>query len=129
MISVLIKSAERYSLAEEKIVKVVKRILAEKQIEDVEVSVAFVSPNKIRTLNQKYRGFNKPTSVLSFPQGQVYPPIRRGTPKGKLILGDVVVCPSMAKKQKLEVLDLVIHGIRNLLSEISTPEDLSAQLG
>ncbi len=40
------------------------------------LSVAFVSPKKIRALNKQYRGIDAPTDVLSFPysktEGEIY---------------------------------------------------------
>jgi len=70
-----------------------------------EISVVFVSSNKIKEINKKYRRKNRPTDVLSFGE-----------------LNEVFVCPQIVKKQaKLlkipfnsELTRVVIHGILHL---------------
>jgi probable rRNA maturation factor len=39
----------------------------ERGIEDAEISLSFVSPDEIRTLNKTHRGIDEVTDVLSFP--------------------------------------------------------------
>lgn len=117
MISVLIKSAEDFGLKKREVADWAKKNLAKRQQDNCELSIIFVKPEKIRFLNKIYRGIDKPTSILSFSQGQA-------TPQGILMLGDVVICPSEAKRLNLSVESLIDHGISNLLSEISTPESL-----
>ncbi len=75
------------------------------------VSISFVSRSEMKKLNKKYRKKNKPTDVLSFSMNE-----------GKL-LGDVVICPSIAKVNavkygstfRLEIARLVVHGLLHLL--------------
>ena len=69
-----------------------------------EFGLVFVSPQKMRQLNKKYRDQDKSTNVLSFEEG------------------DVVLCPKVieteAKKygftQKNWMTRLVVHGILDL---------------
>mgnify|MGYP001598967753 FL=1 len=64
----------------------------------------FVSSKRIAELNKKYRGKSGPTNVLSFDSG------------------DVVICPSVVKKQaeklgftqKKWMTQLIVHGILHL---------------
>jgi probable rRNA maturation factor len=75
------------------------------------VSISFVSRSEMKKLNKKYRHRNKPTDVLSFSMKE-----------GKL-LGDVVICPSVAKVNAVkygstfrsEIARLVVHGLLHLL--------------
>jgi len=78
---------------------------------DQTVSLAFVSPQKIKKLNFIYRGKNKATDVLSFIISE------------KNMLGEIIVCPKIARKQadffkhslKKELSKLFIHGYLHLL--------------
>lgn len=65
-----------------------------------DLSVVFVSENKIRSLNKKYRKINKPTDVLSFSLSKN--------------LGEILICKKIAQKKKNPVLFLVIHGMLHL---------------
>lgn len=75
------------------------------------VSISFVSKGEMRKLNRKHRKKDKPTDVLSFSMNE-----------GRL-LGDVVICPSVAKANaarygttfRSETARLVVHGLLHLL--------------
>jgi probable rRNA maturation factor len=75
------------------------------------VSISFVKRGAMKKLNSAYRKKDMPTDVLSFNMNE-----------GKL-LGDVVVCPSVAKMNarkynvsfNAEIARLVAHGILHLL--------------
>jgi len=88
------------------------RKLAKKVIKkDWKVSVSFVKKGAMKKLNREYRKKDRPTDVLSFNMNE-----------GKL-LGDVVVCPSVAKANarkynvsfNAEIARLVAHGLLHLL--------------
>ncbi|MFA5126698.1 MAG: rRNA maturation RNase YbeY [Patescibacteria group bacterium] len=76
-----------------------------------DVSLALVSDKEIRSLNKVYRRHNKVTDVLSFAW------------QDKNFLGEVVICPTQAKRQAIqqqhslskELKILTIHGILHLL--------------
>ena len=81
-----------------------------------------VGERKIKELNNKYLGKNEVTDVLSF--SQMDPPSPEASEgQGEMVLGDVVVCYSVAKKQAIKmnkILDeeiefLVLHGVLHLL--------------
>jgi len=75
------------------------------------VSLSFVSKERIKKLNRKYRRKNKPTDVLSFSMREGY------------LLGDVVICSKVARSNakkfgsslKAEIARLFIHGTLHLL--------------
>jgi probable rRNA maturation factor len=110
---------------------------AERVVPDVEMSLLFVDEPTIAELNERFLGYEGPTDVLSFPTDDELPPAGRqpdqggrgpgspadpGDPPG--VLGDVVVCPSVAGRQAAErggALDdelslLVVHGVLHLLN-------------
>lgn len=122
MISILIKSAKKFTLDEEKIKSWASNSLKKHGLDNVELSLSFVKPEEIQVLNRKYRKLDKATSVLTFFQGQA-------TPEKTLLLGDVVICPVEAKKKNLSIEFLIEHGIKNLLSEIPITKSLRVGFG
>lgn len=86
---------------------VAKRALKGENRKKMDLSIAFVSKDRIREFNKKYRKQNKPTDVLSFGEG----------------LNEIVICLSEVKKNakkyqstfKKELARVLIHGISNLL--------------
>lgn len=124
MNSILIKSARNFGLDEELLKIWTEKLLKKYKLDNCELSLFFVGPEKIRVLNRQYRNLDEPTSVLTFFQGQVYPEFNRGTPEKILLLGDIVICPFVAKKRNLSIKFLIEHGIRNLLSEIPPTKSL-----
>lgn len=114
---------------------------------DLEVNIAFVSRREIKKLNKSFRGFDKVTDVLSFPTmvndcnnltGKVENSnfskiivktiskeknhLDMNVLTGNLILGDIYICLSKAKKQareyghsaNREVAYLAVHGLLHL---------------
>lgn len=89
---------------------------------DSEMSLMFIEPEAMERLNEQWMGETGPTDVLSFPMDELRPgrPDAR-TPAG--LLGDVVVCPSVARVQAAaaghtlsdELQLLVTHGMLHLL--------------
>ena len=73
-------------------------------------TIAFVSDRNIRKLNQQFRGVDKPTDVLSFPNDE---------PDN---LGDVAISVETAAKQAKEnglslndeIAQLILHGLLHL---------------
>jgi probable rRNA maturation factor len=76
-----------------------------------EFSVVFITDEKIRKFNRNYRGFDKPTDVLSFPGEGEY-------------LGDILISSETAYNQSRKsstltfesnVHRLVLHGLLHLM--------------
>ena len=102
---------------------------------EAEVSLLFVDEEAIAALNERFLERAGPTDVLAFPvEDDPLPPGRfpdmGGTGPGSevndeppLLLGDVVVCPSVAARNALErsiayedeIALLVVHGLLHLL--------------
>ena len=76
-----------------------------------ELSLAFVNDAEIQTLNREYRHKDKPTNVLSFPDGGPAP-----------LLGDIVLAFETVQREAAEksvplenhVTHLIIHGFLHL---------------
>jgi probable rRNA maturation factor len=87
--------------------KIAKSVLKKEGKGGLELSVVSVGPERMKTLNKKYRKKNKVTDVLSFPYD--------GS-------GEIVLCPKEIKKNakkfksgfKKELARALIHGILHL---------------
>ncbi len=113
-----------------KVAKVAALTLARLGVGDRELNVTFVASRAIRTLNREFRGKDKATDVLSFPQEEfaqplkVRPAAKRKTPAGgpPQALGDVVISlPEALRNARAigqgldrEVAFLLVHGILHL---------------
>lgn len=83
-------------------------------IADKEITISFVTPNRIKELNKEYRGKDYVTDVLSFNIEDEFAPG---------ILGDIIICPHRALTQADEIgntLDeemvfLTMHGLLHLI--------------
>lgn len=100
---------------------------------DISMSLSFVTPDEIKSLNNQYRNVDEVTDVLSFPAvdnperkvldvnafttDSLYPET------GKLNIGDVIICLDRAREQaaeyghslKRELCFLSLHGLLHLL--------------
>ena len=90
-------------------------------LKDCELSVTYVSSEKMRSMNNSFRGKNNPTDVLSFPAAP-----------NALIIGDIAICLDVAKSQaeeyghslERELAFLTVHGFLHLLGyNHENPED------
>ncbi len=93
----------------------------------IEISVTLTNDNAMKKINCEWRGKNKPTNVLSFPQIDIMQDgFKREHVVGKkstLLLGDVVLsfetihreAKAEQKTLKAHVSHMVIHGVLHLL--------------
>jgi len=100
---------------------IIKKVLQHLKVDDkTEISVLFTDDKFIRSLNNKYRGIDKATDVLSFSlqEGAVKSP---ETERDKL-LGDIIISVETAQRQadnlnhslEKELTVLLIHGLLHL---------------
>lgn len=83
---------------------------------DVNISILLTSDRKIQVLNTQYRHKNKPTNVLSFPNGE-------RDEEGRVMLGDIALAWETIEREAVEqdkplanhVAHLVVHGTLHLL--------------
>ncbi|MBW8296998.1 rRNA maturation RNase YbeY [Sphingopyxis sp.] len=90
----------------------------------VEVAVRLTDDAEVQTLNRDFRGKDKPTNVLSFPQ--VQDDLLEGlanSDDGEILLGDIVLaretCAREAEGKAISIADhathLIVHGTLHLV--------------
>lgn len=95
-------------------------LVLEKERRRAALSIAFVGPDRIRRLNQAWKGHDRPTDVLAFSLPE---------PGGRLT-GDIYICRAVAAREAIgrgipvaeELIRLVIHGTLHVLG-YDHPED------
>jgi probable rRNA maturation factor len=99
-----------------------------------ELSVMLVDPKAMEELHIRYMGEDGPTDVLAFPQDDAMDPSApdSGEDDPTVLLGDVVLCPDVARRQaakaghpmEREMHLLCTHGILHLLGyDHAEPEE------
>lgn len=89
---------------------------------NTDVSLTFVTDEKIHTLNREYRGIDKPTDVLSFECDNVPFEDEDFNDALEYELGDIVIASEVALRQteefattfEEEITLLVVHGLLHL---------------
>lgn len=93
-------------------------------LEQTAISLTMVSEEEIKDINREYRGIDKVTDVLSFPQfDNVYAELNPNDKAGEILLGDVIIAEEVAEKQakefghsfEREILYLFCHSILHLI--------------
>lgn len=90
----------------------------------IEISVKLSDNDEVQTLNKAYRGKDKPTNVLSFPQ--IQPDLLEtlaNTDDGEALLGDIILAFETCRDEALakdiplsrHVTHLIVHGTLHLL--------------
>ena len=142
MITVLLDNRTEEALPEEEYISCATYVLQQASLQrDVELALSLVSAQEMQDLNHQYRGIDEPTDVLSFPcdgfdemplsasqNGQSLSAYQDGqafsaSQDGIIVLGDVVIAPSVAREHALEFEStfddemslMIIHGILHLL--------------
>ncbi|NUM87604.1 MAG: rRNA maturation RNase YbeY [Bdellovibrionales bacterium] len=116
-----------------------RRVPGAAALADAELSVVLTTDARIRAVNRRWRGKDRPTDVLSFPQMTVKELLRLGVQarsgrRSPWCLGDVVISLERAKEQAVEhgrtyrqeLRALLVHGVVHLLGydhEISPREE------
>lgn len=105
--------------------KIIREILKEEGIkEQVDISVVFLGPGRMREVNKRYRGKNRVTDVLSFPEIEIiFQGLKVGPKKVMKGLGEILICPRVLKKNakifnssfERELSRVLVHGILHLL--------------
>ncbi|TYB31405.1 MAG: rRNA maturation RNase YbeY [Candidatus Mcinerneyibacterium aminivorans] len=94
---------------ENKLINIYTKLSKDFDIEKSEVSLFFTDNSEIKEINQKYRGINKATDVISFPLKDNYDDI----------LGEIIISYEKAKQQskntETELSHLFVHGMLHLL--------------
>jgi probable rRNA maturation factor len=102
-----------------------------------ELCIKLVDEDTIANLNQQWMGKEGPTDVLAFPMDELRPGLVNEEPEDG-VLGDLVLCASVAERQAQEAghaaadeIDLLtVHGILHLLGyDHAEPEEHREMFG
>lgn len=102
------------------LVALARHVLTARRVpDDMEVAVLLVDEPTIQALNRQHMDKDRPTDVLAFPIDEP----GESPPDTPAILGDVVICPTVAAAQapglsrstQEELQVLTVHGILHLL--------------
>ena len=94
-----------------------------------EISITFMKPEEIRTLNHEYRDVDEATDVLSFPME-----INANENMPVLMLGDIVICPEEVERlhpelESREAMCLMIaHSFLHLLGYDHDTDDKQIEM-
>ncbi|MGB4704991.1 MAG: rRNA maturation RNase YbeY [Candidatus Saccharicenans sp.] len=113
---VIINKLKKNPVPLNRLKQLLEKLCRSYRVQRAEVVLTLVGRRAIHSLNRRYRHKDRPTDVLSFPIGE------KG-PDGKFYLGDIIICPEVARKQarqqghsllrEMEI--LTIHGFLHLL--------------
>jgi len=139
-INVLIDEGLEEYLEESWLQSVAEQVLvAQEAGAGVEVGLVIATQERVRQLNQSYRGEDEPTDVLAFSAveeiGADFPPFVQ-PPDGVLHLGEVIISYPQAVVQaeehrhsvKREIAILIIHGVLHLLGYEHDKPELECQM-
>ncbi len=112
----IINRQKKYKINKKRHKGLLERLVHQYQLDNPEITLAFVNNETIKELNQKFLKKNAPTDVLSFPVGE------RGA-DGKYYLGDIIISVQKALDQSVaenhslerELEILIIHGFLHLM--------------
>jgi probable rRNA maturation factor len=124
----------QFEIQAESIDRLSRAICAGLGLPDYEVSWDFIDQDEMKSLNQQYRGKDRSTDVLSFPQEEWEEPLHFQAPQWPLadaapsedepphMLGDVIISPedALANANNIghsldrETAFLLVHGILHL---------------
>jgi probable rRNA maturation factor len=107
------------SLDEDFVRKVAEKVLEGETKKGATLSIAFVERSLMRQLNRKYRGKDRSTDVLAFPEQQLF----RTPPGIPTDLGEVILSLRDVKENakrfhvpiEQELARILIHGILHIL--------------
>ena len=130
--SVEVNNESGVDVDEAEIVALARHVLAQMHVHpQAELSVVLVDETAMEQLHVQWMDEPGPTDVLSFPMDELRPG-RDGEEPEEGVLGDIVLCPSVAEKQAAEaghameeeLLLLTTHGILHLLGyDHAEPEE------
>ncbi len=121
-----------HTIRESEFVDLSRYVLAEMRVHPrAELCIRMVDEDTMTVLHEQWMDLPGPTDVMSFPMDELEPG-RDGEEPQEGILGDIVLCPSVAEKQAAtaghamieEMLLLTTHGILHLLGyDHAEPEE------
>ena len=130
--SIDVLNETEFSLDELELVTLSRYVLEQMRVHPrAELCIRLVDEAAMETLHVQWMDLPGPTDVMSFPMDELRPG-REGSEPQEGVLGDIVLCPSVAAKQardaghatEEELLLLTTHGILHLLGfDHAEPEE------
>jgi probable rRNA maturation factor len=110
----------------EALARLARHALAELRVPaGAELSIVLVDEARMAELKGRWLGEAAPTDVLAFPMDDIDAP-------APVMLGDVVLCPTVAARQSSDALAelslLLVHGILHLLGHDHAEADEKAEM-
>jgi len=131
-VSVELTNESGFAVDEESLQAVTMHAMASMKVHpDADVAIVLVDENAMADLHLQWMDEPGPTDVLSFPMDELRPGLE-GDDAAEGILGDIVLCPTVAQKQAEaaghSVMDelhlLTVHGMLHLLGfDHAEPEE------
>jgi len=112
-----------FSLDEMELINCAKYVMGEMRVHrQADLCIKLVDEPAMEVLHVQWMDLPGPTDVMSFPMDELRPG-RDGQEPAEGVLGDIVLCPSVASRQAVgaghatedELLLLLTHGILHLL--------------
>jgi probable rRNA maturation factor len=114
---------------EQAILDIARYALARMRIHPLsELSVIVVDADAMEQLHVQWMDLPGPTDVMSFPMDELRPPSKDEEEPPQGLLGDIVLCPEVAKKQDEELQLLTVHGVLHLLGYDHEEPDEKAEM-
>jgi probable rRNA maturation factor len=122
-VSVEILNETEYPADPSELVALSRYVLGEMRVHpQADLCITLVDEPAMETLHVQWMDLPGPTDVMSFPMDELRPG-REGSDPQEGVLGDIVLCPSVAERQaheaghatEEELLLLTTHGILHLL--------------
>ena len=127
-----------HTVDETEFVEISRYVLAQMRVHpQAELCIRFVDEPTMTVLHEQWMDLAGPTDVMSFPMDELRPG-REGETPAEGVLGDIVLCPSVAEAQAVtaghaaieEMLLLTTHGILHLLGyDHAEPEEERLMFG
>ena len=121
--SIEVLNETEFALDELELVACARYVMTEMKVHpQADLCLRLVDEDAMETLHVQWMDLPGPTDVMSFPMDELRPG-RDDDPPEEGVLGDIVLCPSVAAKQAVdaghateeELLLLTTHGLLHLL--------------
>ena len=121
--SVEVLNESGYAVDELELIACARYVMEQLKVHpEAELCISLVDEAAMETLHVQWMDLPGPTDVMSFPMDELRPG-RDGIPPEEGVLGDIVLCPSVAERQAAEaghapieeLLLLTTHGVLHLL--------------
>lgn len=110
----VVNAAKAFKIHEKTVTKAAETALSVMEKTDSNVFIYLITDSEIQNINNRFRGKNQPTNVLSFEEPIAFPHPELAGHDGRM-LGEVYLAPSYIKKHKENIPHLTVHGILHLL--------------